>query len=257
MAENSESLCHAMARFIENRIRIPTEYVTGIPWQERERLFDAGKIQILWLCGFPYVEKSDAAEHGLELLAVPIPRGERYQARPVYFSDVIVRRDRPFRSFFELRGASWAYNEPRSHAGFNVVRAYLAEFGQFDDFFGSVVETGAHSASVEMVLAGQVDCTAIDSTVLEWLTAERKGLAKKIRVIHTMGPSPIPPWIISHQVPAMLRKDIRGLLLDLHNEPFGRVMLERAQLDRFVVAEDSDYDPIRTMARKASQVTVA
>src|SRR5262245_64008995 len=106
MAENSERFCQSVARFIENRIRIPTEYVTGSPWQERERLFDSGAIQILWLCGLPYVEKADAAESEVELLVVPIPRGERYQARPVYFSDVIVSRDRPFRSFFELRGGT-------------------------------------------------------------------------------------------------------------------------------------------------------
>jgi phosphonate transport system substrate-binding protein len=93
--------------------RISTRYVTGLPWQEREFLFDLGKIHILWLCGLPYVHKADVDESGLELLAVPVPRGERYLDRPVYFSDIVVRRDRPFRSFFDLRGASWAYNEPR------------------------------------------------------------------------------------------------------------------------------------------------
>ena len=99
----------------------------------------------------------------------------RYQDRPVYFSDVVVRRDRAhFESFVDLRGASWAYNEPRSHSGFNVVRAYLAESGHLDDFFGAVVESGAHSESLEMVLSGRVDGAAIDSTVLEWLTAQRK-----------------------------------------------------------------------------------
>lgn len=257
MAENSESLCQAVAGFIENRIRIPTEYVVGIPWQERERLFDCGEIQILWLCGLPYVHKADQAESGLELLAMPVPRGERYQGRPVYFSDVVIRRDRPFRSFFDLRGASWAFNEPRSHSGFNVVRAYLAEFGQRDKFFGTVVESGAHSASVEMVLSGQVDGSAIDSTVLEWLTAKREGFADEIRVLDTIGPSPIPPWVISRQVPETLRNDIRALLLGLHTEPFGKVMLNRARIDRFVAANDRDYDPIRSMAVKAAQVSFA
>ncbi len=176
MAENSEGFCRAVASFIENRIRIPTQYVTGIPWQERESLFDGGEIHILWLCGLPYVEKADMAQNKLELLAVPTPCGERYQDRPVYFSDVVVRRDRPFQTFFDLRGASWAYNEPRSHSGFNAVRAYLAGFGERDNFFGAVVESGAHHASLEMVLSGQIDGAAIDSTVLEWLVTERAGL---------------------------------------------------------------------------------
>jgi phosphonate transport system substrate-binding protein len=257
MAENSESFCQAVARFIENRIGISIQYVTGIPWQERERLFDNGEIHILWLCGLPYVHKADMAESGVELLAVPVPRGERYQGRPVYFSDVVVRRARPFQSFFDLRGASWAYNEPRSHSGFNVVRAHLAEFGHVDNFFGSIVESGAHSVSLGMILSGQVDGSAIDSTVLEWLIAARAEVSDEIRVIDSMGPSPIPPWVISRQVPKRLRSDIRALLLGMRTEPFGRFMLDRARIERFVAAQDRDYDPIRAMARKAELVSFA
>jgi len=256
MAENSESFCRAAARFIENRIRVPTQYIADIPWQQRERLFDEGAIQILWLCGLPYVHKADRQGSGVELLAAPVPRGVRYQDRPVCFSDVIVRRDRPFRTFFDLRGASWAYNEPRSHSGFNVVRAYLAEFGQGGaKFFGAVAESGAHSASIEMVLSGRVDGVAIDSTVLEWFAAARKDLVDEIRVVDTLGPSPIPPWVISRQVPESLRRAIRSLLLGMHGEPFGKAMLEGAGFERFVAAEDRDYNSIRAMARKAAQVS--
>jgi phosphonate transport system substrate-binding protein len=86
MAENTDSFCRAVAGFIENRIRIPVQYVSNVSWQERERLFDLGEIHILWLCGLPYVDKADAAENPIELLAVPVPRGERYQGRAVYIS---------------------------------------------------------------------------------------------------------------------------------------------------------------------------
>lgn len=256
MAENSESVCEGVASYIEDQLGIGAEYVTGIPWQERERLFDRGAIQILWLCGLPYVHKADLVENDIELLAVPVPSAARYQARPVYFSDVVVRYDRPFRSFADLRGTSWAYNEPRSHSGFNVVRWHLADMGG-GDFFGAVVESGAHSASLEMILAGRVDGAAIDSTVLEWLIAERNDLLEQIRVIESLGPSPIPPWVISKRVGASLRSELRALLLCLHMDPRGRGMLARAGFDRFVAAQDRDYDPIREMASRAEQVSLA
>ena len=66
----------------------------------------------------------------MELLAVPVPAGSRYCGQPVYFSDVIVRERVPFEVLTELRGAVWAYNEPRSHSGYNVVRAYLSRLGE-------------------------------------------------------------------------------------------------------------------------------
>ena len=205
----------------------------------------------------PYVDKADLADSGMELLAVPVPSGPRYQGRPVYYSDVVVRRESEFESFFDLRGAAFAFNEPRSHSGFNVVRAYLAEFGQHEGFFGSAVESGAHARSIEMILAGAVESAAIDSTVLEWLQSRRADLANELRVIEAIGPSPIPPWVASKKLASPLRRQIRQVLLHLHRNPAGQAALAQARLEKFLEAEDRDYDPIRRMAREAERVLLA
>lgn len=257
MAENSEALCRSIAEIIGIEVGIPTEYITGIPWQERERLFDVGEIQILWLCGLPYVDKADLADSNMELLAVPVPAGRRYHGRPVYFSEIVVRRQSSFQSFVDLRGTSWAYNEPRSHSGFNVVRAYLAKIGQSHGFFGSVVESGAHANSIELILSGAIDGAAVDSTMLEWLLSERADLDDELRVIETIGPSPIPPWVISKKLSGSFRAQVRQAMLKLHLSPLGQAVLARAQLDKFTFAHDRDYDPIRGMARQAEQVLLA
>ena len=57
MAENGELFCQNIAAYIQTQLGIETAYINNIPWQERERFFDAGEIQILWLCGLPYVIK--------------------------------------------------------------------------------------------------------------------------------------------------------------------------------------------------------
>jgi phosphonate transport system substrate-binding protein len=256
MAENGESLCRGVASYIERALQISTEYAVAVTWQERERLFDAGEIEILWLCGLPYVQKADSMDPRMEILAVPVPAGARYSARPVYFSDVIVRRESCFRAFADLRGASWAYNEPRSHSGFNVVRTYLAERRQYSGFFGTVYQSGAHSASIEMVVSGDVEAAAIDSTVLEWSTVNNRRLLHELRVIHTFGPSPIPPWVISKRVPRRLRAQVRAVLLGMDSHPAGRCVLEEGRIARFVRARDCDYDPIRRMAALADAVTL-
>ena len=257
MAENSEAFCQALVGYVRDHLGITTEYVSEIPWQERERLFDAGEIQVLWLCGLPYICKADVAQSDMELLAVPIPTGQRYLDRPVYFSDVVVRRDSPYQTFADLRGAAWAYNEPRSHSGFNVVRAYLAEFGETDGFFGEAIESGAHTLSLGMILGGRVDGAAIDSTVLEWIVDDRREMAEQLRVIETIGPSPIPPWVISTRVPSQWRNRLRSCLLNLHRDHHGLEILASARIERFIASHDCDYDPIRRMARKAHCVLLA
>jgi len=256
MAENSELVCRLVAAYLAAKLDLKVEYISEIPWQERESRFDRGEIEILWLCGLPYADKIDSLRANMELLAVPVPAGERYQDQPIYFSDVVVRQDSRFESFAHLRATAWAFNEPRSHSGYNVVRAHLAEIGLRHGFFGEIVESGAHSLSVEMILTRRVDGAAIDSTVLEWLLSQRPELARQIRIIETIGPSPIPPWVISKEVPEKRRRALRTLLLDMHQEAFGRDILDRGWLRRFAVAQDSDYDPIRAMSRKAAEVSL-
>ena len=256
MAENTELFCQKVAGYLHAKLGIRTDYVSGIPWQERERLFDEGQIHILWLCGLPYVDKADLRESEMELLAVPVPAGSRYEGRPVYFSDVVVRRDSPFQTFAELRGTVWAYNEPRSHSGYNIVRAYLFERGETRGFFGRVVESGAHHISFEMILDGGVDGAAIDSTVLEWLLCRNASLSERIRVIQTFGPSPIPPWVVATRVPESTRRRLRTLFLQMSEDPEGRPILDRGGLVRFTSSRDNDYDPIRRMARAAERVTL-
>lgn len=256
MAENSETLCQQVAAYIAMQLDLSTQYVTGIPWQERERMFDRGEIQILWLCGLSYVHKADLADNRIELLAVPVPAGERYGSRPVYFSEVIVRRESSYGAFADLRGAAWAYNEPRSHSGFNVVRARLAEMGESSGFFGKVIEAGAHSRSLEMVLGGLVDGAAIDSTVLRWLAGKRPAVMEQIRIIDALGPNPIPPWVVSRRVDEALRLRLRDLLVNMHCDSAGRRILQNGDLERFVAATDEDYDPIRAMALQAETVSM-
>ena len=183
-------------------------------------------------------------------------QGARYQDRPIYFSDVVVHRDSPYHSFADLRGAAWAYNERGSHSGYNVVRYHLATLGVKQAYFGRVIESGAHQASLRMILDRQVDASAIDSTVLELELERQPEIQNDIRIIETLGPSPIPPWLILKTVPQPLRDQLRRVILNMRTDPRGRAILAQARIARFAAVEDRDYDPIREMARLADQITL-
>jgi phosphonate transport system substrate-binding protein len=158
--------------------------------------------------------------------------------------------------FADLRGASWAYNEPGSHSGYNVVRYHLATLGETSRYFGKVVESGAHQTSLQMILDRQIDASAIDSAVLELEFQRYPAIRSKVRIIETLGPSPIPPWVILKSLSQKLRKALRELLLHMHKDPQGRAILADGQIARFAYVEDGDYDAIRSMARKAELVTL-
>lgn len=243
-----------LAGYISKRLSIPVKVELDIPWQERECRLDAGEIDVCWICGLSYIRKVAKSSPVIELLAAPVMQGERYQDRPIYFSDVVVRDASPFQNLEDLRGTTWAYNEPGSHSGSNVVRYALAMKDEISGFFGRVIESGAHQVSLQMILKGEVDASAIDSTVLEQELRDDPSIRGQIRIIDTFGPSPIPPWVISKNTRPDWQSALRRLFLGMHRNLAGKALLDRVNIARFAAIEDSDYNPIRTMTRKGRGV---
>jgi phosphonate transport system substrate-binding protein len=194
----------------------------------------------------------DRADRPIELLCAPVMAAPRYDRRPVYFTDVVVRQGARARAFSDLRGGAWAYNDAGSHSGYNVVRHHLLALGETGGFFGRVVASGSHQRSIRMVLDGEVDASGIDSTVLETETARRPELAGALRTIASIGPSPIPPVVVARRLDAALRARLRTLFLTMAADTAGRTILADGRLAGFVPVEDADYDPIRAMARRAT-----
>ena len=255
-AENTFEITRRLADYLVEQLRLPVACVEDISWKERYRLIEAGEMDMGWICGRPYLAYADRSHPSIELLAAPVMQGDRYAAHPIYFSDVVVRADSPFQRFADLRGASWAYNEPGSHSGYGITCYHLARMGETNRFFGKTVGSGAHMRSLQMVLDGEIDASAIDSTVLEWALRERPFLTPHLRIIDTIGPSPIPPLVIQKNLPADLKQTIRHLLLHMHEEENGRFILNSGQLARFVQVHDQDYDPIRKMNQVAIQTKI-
>jgi phosphonate transport system substrate-binding protein len=108
---------------------------------------------------------------------------------------------------------------------------------------------------LELILQGQVEAAAIDSTVLAAWLDQQPALGEHLRIIATLGPSSYPPWAIHTQVPQPVRNSLRQLLANMHNDPAGRAVLQLGHYARFAPLHDHDYDDIRQMAEAAEGVT--
>jgi phosphonate transport system substrate-binding protein len=241
-----------IARAAGERLGSETELVDGTSCDR----FASGEGDVAFICGLPYVELASGSEPPFELLAAPVLAGPRYEGRPIYFSDVIVHAESGIHSFEELRGRRWAFNEPHSHSGYSVTRAHLARIGEPRAFFGIVVEAGFHQRSIELVRGRLVDGSAIDSQVLEIAMREDPSLAEDLRIVETLGPSTIQPVVASAALAGSLRRDLRGVLLDLGHTPQEREALGCGLVAGFERVEDADYDDIRAMVAEADAAGV-
>lgn len=251
-ADNTVPVARALAEYLGQRLSRPVRLFDKGDWRLAYEGISQGTISLGWICGRPYVALAGNAP--LSLLVAPVMAEARYGDKPIYYSDVIVRAGDPARTFADLRGRHWVYNEPGSQSGYHVMRHHLATLGETTSFFGRASASGAHVRSIEMVLDGSADTSAIDSTVLEWEMERRPQLAVLLRIVAVLGPSPIPPIVVSTQVPEAVRETIRTEMLALDQAEEGRAILAEGRLSRFASVTDADYDPIRRMEALANQV---
>lgn len=247
LAPNMVEVYRFIAEDVGQQLGLATELSVGATFDQ----FARGQVDVGFICGLPYAQLTREPRPPVELLAAPVLQGARYGGRPIYFSDVIVRRDSPCQSFADLRGRVWAYNDPESHSGYNLTRAHLVSLGETRGFFGQVVAAGWHQRAIDLVVAGQVDASAIDSQVLAIELRDQPELGARLRVIATLGPSTIQPVVAARRLPEGPKADLRAVLLALGEEPRARERLAQGFVERFAAVTDSSYDDIRGMLAAA------
>jgi phosphonate transport system substrate-binding protein len=243
LAPNMLPVYRFLADRIGQRLGRSVELVVGSSFDQ----FQRGEADLGVICGLPYVWLADRRPPPVEPLAAPVLAGDRYGGRPIYYSDVIVGRDSPITCLEELRGCSWAYNEPASHSGHTLTLYSLVRLGARPGFFARVVEAGFHQRAIRLVHTGAVDAAAIDSQVLAIELRDHPRLADRLRVIGSFGPSTIQPVVAASRLPEALKDEVRELLVTLGEDPTARPLLAHGFIDRFGPVDDAAYDDIRAM----------
>jgi phosphonate transport system substrate-binding protein len=218
----------------------PTEFRDNAEYDQ------LGDVDIAFVCSLAYIELPAVAAR-FEPLAAPVLAGARYGGQPVYYSDVVVHERSRLRSFADLRGRSWAYNEVYSQSGYGITRYHLAQAGKSRCYFGCVMEAGTHDRAIRLVAEGRVDAAAIDSHCLETYLRLYPELARALRVIGSLGPSPVQPVLARRSLPKRAKQALGATLVGLGADPAARRAMARALVERFVHVDDQAYDPVRRM----------
>jgi phosphonate transport system substrate-binding protein len=221
------TLAAGLAERLGGEVSLRFETVTSGP--DSGDPFADGDADVGWMCAPSYRRLADAG--AIELLPAPCTSDPRTGGRPVYFSDLVVRRDDPARRFGDLSGRRWAYNDRASLSGWLALRARLP-VGELP-----ACRSGSHLRSLAMVARGAVDAAAVDSNVLALALARSPALAGRLRVLETWGPHPIQPLVVATRLPAATRARLRDALLSLSADP----RLARWRVLGFAPVSEADY----------------
>ena len=236
MASEYQPLIDHLAKALRMEVKpfVATDY-NGVIEALRSK-----KLDVAMLGPFSYVLATTVAD--VEAFAVP----ETSKAGVSYHAVIIARKDRGFRTLTDLKGRNFAFVDPSSTSGHLFPKAALVKLGYDPDaFFGRVVFSGGHDASVLSVQNGKTDAAAVADALLE--AAYARGVVKRedLQVLWTSEPIPTVPYVMRKDLPDELRKRIRAAFLDIHNLAIG----SHATIVRVDPIDDSAYDGIRETAK--------
>jgi len=239
--------CH-LERVLGVRTTLASDPTRSAPDPERIDPFTAGEADVGFLCAPGYVWLSDRTPPVVELVPAAFQFDDpRCRNRPVYFADLVVASGSSARSFDDLRGARWAFNDEGSLSGYFSVLDALRRRGTGPEFFSSAVPIGSHHAALAAIAAGTVDCAAIDSNTL--LLERRRRADLGLRVLESFGPYPIQPVVVRAALAPDLKRGIAAALLAMYEDEHARAALARHAVRRFAPVAPADYEPERALLR--------
>lgn len=216
---------------------VPEELNRNLPY---ERQWASSELLFSQSCGYDVLI---AYETKLQLVATP-----RYTAPgcqgSTYSSLVLVREDSASQSLEDLRGTRCVINTRTSHSGMNILRTLVAPLHCDGRFFSSVKLSGAHEASISMILGRNADLAAIDCVTYALLGRHRPRLLSGTRVLFRTQQVPAPPYVTSAVNAEDVLQSLRRALAETLEDPKASSIKEELLLDNVDFLPLDAYQPV-------------
>lgn len=222
--------------YIGKKIGKPVVLKQQKSYEECNEMLKKGEVQAAFVCTGPYI--TGKKEGWIELVALPVVNGE-----PFYKAYIIANKDSKFNSFLDLKGKSFAFTDPLSNTG-RMVPAYMLSRMNYspESFFSKVIYTKSHDRSIELVADGIIDGASVDSLIYDFYKSkEPNGPVGKTKIIAQSDKYGIPPIVVSKSTPPDITIKIRNVLLSMHNDQEGQVILKGLNIDKFILPDKDIY----------------
>lgn len=227
--------------YIGNKLGSHVQFEQRKTYAEINELLRTGEIDFAIISSYSYIRVKE--EFGVESVAVPVING-----KSVSLSYIVVRSDSGISKFQELKGKAYAFTHPSSTYGRLVPVYKLALMGETPQtFFSRYIFTYNNDKSIKAVEDGLVDGASVDSTVYDYLVTNNPQRINKTNVIDTSIPYGINPIVISPHSSGVLKNAVSKILLNMHKDQHGQIILKELKFDRFATPDEESYKSIKTM----------
>jgi phosphonate transport system substrate-binding protein len=214
---------------LARRLGVGIEFVQRRTYAEVNEMLASGGLDAAIVCSGGYVDLERRFPGKVEILAVPVVRGES-----TYRSYLIVPTASRVASLADLRGRRFAFTDELSLSGHRYPIHLLRKARENPrSFFSSVHFTHSHDRSIEAVAKNVVDGASVDSLVFDQLLKARPWLSGAVRVVDRSPPFGAAPVVASTRLSEARRGEIQAALLALGRDPDGASALRVVGFDGF------------------------
>jgi len=226
-----------LVRYLSLKLGIPVELQTASDYAGVITAMQFKHVDIAYFGPKSYVEA--AARANAECFVVEV--GE--DGSRGYHGIIISRKGSTLRDIAGAKGKVWAFTDPNSTSGTLVPTLYLVKTLKIDpqSYFGQVIYSGSHEASMLSVKAGKVDIASTND--LDMKRGEGKLWSKDddFRILWTSPLIPGSPMAWRKDLPATLKKALRDAFVSFKDKDG----LSKLKISGYAPVSDEVYDPIR------------
>lgn len=179
---------------------------------------------------------------------------------PFYYSAIITRKNSKIKRLADLKNKDIAFVDEKSTSGYLYPQVHLRKNGLLKEDFKSIVFSGNHAASIEMLESGKVDAVAVfaddeKSKNGAW-TRFAKNKKFAVRVLWTSEPIPNDPIVVRQQFydenPKLTHEIMYNLIeiQNIHNSALSEIL----GTSELMPATSRQYDPVREMIKAFESV---
>lgn len=187
-----------------------------------------------------------------KLGVVPLARPVNLDGTSTYHGYLFARKDSGIKGVQDMKNKKMAFVDKATTAGYLFPLAYLKENGVADTnrFFSETFFTGSHDAAISAVLTRKADVGAAKHSVYDRERNHDPRVDRELVILARSSSVPSNGLCVRSDLPEPLKNKLKSVLLGLHTDPDGKVILQQFGAVRFIETTARDYQPVFEMARK-------
>jgi ABC-type phosphate/phosphonate transport system substrate-binding protein len=225
--------------WVLDRAGVSAAFVDHDPPRLISELWARDDLGAVMMCGLPFALRTPQPT----ILAAPVPSLPRYGGEAIYFSDLAVRADAPYRTLADTFDLRAGYTVKDSQSGYFAFRHHLlSRFPDRPRPYAAIVGGLLSPRGVIAALAdGRIDVGPLDSYCHDLIRAGDPVFAAQVRVLETTPPTPMPPIVATAPLGDAAVARLRAAFLAVAAEPSLADARATLSLERFVVPAPSVY----------------